>query len=101
MPHVAEMDRVDPVQLRYEGDVVAALAALRLVAIGSDAGDQDVLDLVLAGPVQDETLLEAAGHDRAAVAAWLALGARQGRVVRVAVGRDVGGDAAARWPDDR
>ena len=77
-----------------------ALRALRVVAVGPHAGQQDVLDLVLAGPVERERRLEARRQHRLAVARARPL-LRQRRVVGVAVRRDVGGDAAPRRPDDR
>ena len=81
---VAEVDRVDAVELDDEGDLAAALGAARVVAIGPDAGQQDVADLVLAGSVEDEGVVEARRQQRLAVARPAALGLGQRPVVGVA-----------------
>ena len=60
---VAEVDRVDAVELDDERDLAAALRALRVVAVRPHAREQDVVDLVLAGAVEHERRLEA-GRDR-------------------------------------
>ena len=49
MSDLAEMDRVQPVQLVSEGDLLSSGRALDVVAIGSDAGEEDVADLVQLG----------------------------------------------------
>ena len=49
----------------------------RVVAVGPDAGDQDLLDLVLAGAVEDERVVEARRQERRAVARRLPLALRQ------------------------
>ena len=82
MADVAEMDRVDPVELGHERDLAAALRAPRVVAVRPHARQEDVVDLVLARPVEHERGLEA-GRDRgAAVArepiAFFGLGASSG-----------------------
>ena len=86
---------------RREGDALAALRAARIVAVGADAGDEHVLDLVFAGPVQHEGAVEARRQQRPPVARWRALGSGQRLVVRVAEGDDVAGDPAPGRPDDR
>ena len=79
-----------------------ALRALRVVAIRPDAGQEDVADLVLARPVEDERLLEAAdGRSVEPSRDSAALRLRQRRVVGVAIGDDLAGDAAPGGPDDR
>ncbi len=98
---LAEVDRVQPVELDEERRLLAALGALRVVAVGPDARQEDVADLVLAGAVEDERLVERARQDRLAVTRALALGLRQRPVVRVRVGDDLAGDAATGRPDDR
>ena len=42
-------------------DALAALGALGVVAVRANAGDEDLLDLVLAGAVEDERRVEAGG----------------------------------------
>ena len=61
MPDVAEVHDVYAVQLHREGDVPAPFAAFVLVAERPDARDEDVLDLVLARPVEAERLFQADG----------------------------------------
>ena len=61
---VAEMDRVQAVELDDERGAPARALALGVVAVGPHAGQQDVLDLVLAGPVEDERRFEAASARR-------------------------------------
>ena len=56
---VAEVDRVQAVELDDERDLLAGLGALGVVAIGPDAGHEDLLDLVLARPVEDERVVQA------------------------------------------
>ncbi len=81
---VPEMDRVDAVDLDHERDALAVLRPTGVVAVGADAGDEHLLDLVLAGAVEDERLVEARRHERRPVARHLALGlaARDRRVIR-------------------
>ena len=98
---VAEMDRVQPVDLHDEGDLLAARRALGIVAIGADAGHEDVLDLVLARAVEDERVVQARRQEGVAVARRLALRARQPGVVGMAEGDDVAGDPPAGRADDR
>src|SRR5450759_4718063 len=101
MADVAEMDHVDAVEFHDEGDVAAALRALVLIPESPYAGDQDVLDLVFAGTIKDEGILEAARQQRAAVARESPLGLGVRRVVGVTVGDDLAGDAPTRGADDR
>ena len=77
VPDVPEVDRVEAVELDDERGLAAPLLALRVVAVGADAGHQDVADLVLAGSVEDERVLDARRQDRLAVARDLALGPAQ------------------------
>ena len=98
---VAEVDRVDAVDLDDERDLLAGLGAAGVVAIGPDAGDQDLLDLVLARAVEHERVIEAGRQQRLPVARVLALGPRQRAIVGVAEGDDVAGDPAPGRPDDR
>ena len=95
------MDRVEAVELDEERGLLAALGALGVVAVRPDAGEQDVADLVLAGPVEDERVVERARQHRLAVARALALRLRQRSIVGVRVGDDLAGDAAPGRPDDR
>ena len=101
MPDVAEMDDVHAVQFHDERDVTTAFQAFVLVAERTHSCDQDVLDLVFAGPVEDEGILQAAWQQRAAVARKPTLGPRVRRVVRMAVGDDLAGDTPTCWADDR
>src|SRR5258708_910519 len=101
MPDLAEMDRVQAVDLDDEGGLLAGLDAMSVIAIGPDASHQDLLDLVLARPVQHECALQAGGQERAAIPRMLAFGAGQRGVVRVAEGDDVATDPASRRPHDR
>ena len=101
MADLAEVDRVHPVELDDERDLLAALRALRVVAVGPDAGQEHVADLVLARPVEDERVLERGRQERRAVARALALGLGQRPVVRMGVRDDLAGDPAAGRPDDR
>ena len=64
---LAEVDGVDAVDLDDEGDALAVLRAARVVAVGADAGDEDLLDLVLAGPVEDEGVVQARRQEGLAV----------------------------------
>ena len=98
---LAEVDRVEPVELDEEGGLLAALRALGVVAVRPDAGQQDVADLVLAGPVEDERVVERAREDGLAVARALALGLWQRPVVGMGVRDDLAGDPASGRPDDR
>ena len=98
---VAEVDRVHARRARRERDLLAALRAPRVVTVGPHAGEEDFLDLVLARAVEDERVIQAGWQERLAVARALALRPRQRRVVGVAEGDDVAGDAASGRPDDR
>ena len=71
---LAEVDRVDSVDLDDERDALAVLGALGVVAVRANAGDEDLLDLVLAGAVEDECRVEAGGDERGPVPGQLALG---------------------------
>ena len=51
---LAEVDGVDPVDLDHERDALAVLRPARIVAVRPHAGDEDLLDLVLARAVEDE-----------------------------------------------
>ena len=64
---LAEVDRVQPVELDEERGLLAAVGALRVVAVRPDAGQQDVADLVLARTVEDERGIQRAREDRLAV----------------------------------
>ena len=97
---VAEVDDVDAVELDHEGDVPAALRPALVVAEGPHAGDEDVLDLVLARAVEDERLLQARRQVGRAVAGRPSLRPRQRGVVGVAERDDVAGDPASGRPDD-
>src|SRR5450759_4644310 len=101
MADVAEMDHVYAIEFHDEGDVPAALRALVLIPEGPYAGDQDVLDLVFAGTIKDEGILEAGRQQRAAVARESPLGLGVRRVVGVTVGDDLAGDAPTCGADDR
>ena len=68
MADVAEMDHVDAVKLHDEGDVLAAFLAPVLIPERAYAGDEDVLDLVLTGAVENEGILQAGRQQSAAVA---------------------------------
>ena len=59
---------MDAVDLDGERDLLAALGAARVVAVGPDAGDEDFLDLVLARAVEDERVVQAGRQERLAVA---------------------------------
>ena len=98
---VAEVDRVQAVELDDERDLLARLGALGVVAIGPHAGDEDLLDLVLAGTVEDERVVEARRQVGVAVARELALRPGELVVVGVAERDDVAGDAAPGRADDR
>ena len=98
---VAEVDRVHAVDLDDERDLLAGLGAAGVVAIGPDAGDQDLLDLVLTGTVEHERVIEAGREERAPVARLLALRSGERSIIGVAEGDDVAGDPAAGRPDDR
>ena len=102
MADVAEVDGVDAVDLDHERHALAALGAADVVAIGPDAGDQHLLDLVLAGAVEDERVVQAGREERRAVARQpaLRLALASGRVIGMAEGDDVAGDAAAGRSDD-
>ena len=76
-PMSPEVDRVQAVELDDERDLLAGLGALRVVAVGPDAGQEDVLDLVLARAVEDERVVKARRQQRVTVARRLALGPRQ------------------------
>ena len=97
---VAEMDRVDAVDLDHERDLLAGLGAARVVAVGPDPGHQDFLDLVLARPVEHERVIEARRQQRLPVARGLerrlALALRQRSIVGMAEGHDVAADPAPR-----
>src|SRR5579862_4927263 len=97
---VTQVDRVHLVQLDHERGLPAVVVAALVVAVGPDSGQEDVPDLVFAGSIEDEGVLEAAGNERLAVTRRGALGPRQRGIVGVAVGHDLGGDSAARRPDD-
>ena len=56
---VAEMHRVHAVDLDHERGLLAVLDALRVVAVGPNPRDEDLLDLVLAGAVEHERVVEA------------------------------------------
>jgi hypothetical protein len=92
---VAEVDRVEPVELDRERRLLAPLLATSIVAIRPHASQQDVADLVLAGTLENERGLEAGREHGRPVPGPDPLGAGQGRVVRVADGDDVTGDPAA------
>ena len=98
---VAEVDGVDAVDLDDERDLLAGLGAAGVVAVGPDAGDQDLLDLVLARAVEHERGVQAGRQERATVARLLALGPRERAIVGVTEGDDVAGDPTAGRPDDR
>jgi hypothetical protein len=98
---VAEMNDVDAVQFHGEGHVAAAFFAAVIVAEGSDAGDQDILDFILARTVETEGLFQAAGDNRAAVPRRPTPGLGQRRIVGMAVGHDVAGDPATRRANHR
>ena len=71
------------------------VGAAGIVTVGPNPVEQDFLDLVLAGCVKDEGVVEARWKNRHAVARPLALGPlalRRGRIVRMAVGDDVPAD---------
>ena len=70
---VAEVDGVDAIDLDDEGDLLARFGPAGVVAIGPDAGDEDLLDLVLAGAVEHERAVQARRQERAPVARMLAL----------------------------
>ena len=68
MTDVPEVDGVDAVDLDREGDLLAGLGAARIVPVRPDAGDQDLLDLVLARSVEDERVVEARRQERSPIA---------------------------------
>jgi hypothetical protein len=54
---------MEPVELDHERGALATALALGVVAVRADAGQEDVADLVLAGPVHGERRLEARRDD--------------------------------------
>ena len=102
---VTEMNDVKPVELIDEACVVAAFLAELLVAEGAHPGHEDLVDVVLAGRIEQESRFEA-GRNRQTVApfssgrASLRRGGRGRQTkgwlpVRMAVGDDVGSEAAS------
>ena len=80
---VPEVDRVDAVDLDDEGDLLARFGPTGVVAVGPHAGDEDLLDLVLARPIEHERgrpgLTAAACDRRATACPWPAgVGDRRG-----------------------
>ena len=65
---LAEVDRVNPIELDDERGLLARLGAPRVVTIGPNSRDEDLLDLVLARPVEDERVVETRREKRQAVA---------------------------------
>ena len=62
-----------PVELDDERDLLAAVCAPGVIAVGPDACEQDLLDLVLAGAVEREGVLQAGREERLPIARRLAL----------------------------
>jgi hypothetical protein len=91
---------VEAVELDDERGLAPPLLALRIVAVGPDPGHQDVADLVLAGRVQDERVLDAGRQDGLPVAGHLALGPAHGGVIGVRERDDLGGHPPTRGTHD-
>src|SRR6478752_6169938 len=92
---------MDAIDFDDEGDLFPGLGTTRVVAVRSDAGDQDLLDLVFAGAVEDERVVEARREEGLPVARGLALGPGERPIIGVAEGDDVAADPAPGRPDDR
>ena len=73
MADLAEVDRVQPVELDEERDLLAAIGSLGVVAVRPDPGQENVPDLVLTGAVEDERILQRARQERRPVAGANAL----------------------------
>ena len=94
---VAEVDRVDAIDFDDEGDLLARFGPAGVVAIGPDARDQDLLDLVLARDRRGRTRSSRLdGRSVCPSRECLPLARGSGAIVGVAEGDDVTGDPAAR-----
>ena len=93
------VDRVKAVDLDQEGGL--QFSAASVVPVGPHAGTADLLDLVLAGAVQDERVFEAQRKEGLAITGRPALGARQRVVVEVTERDHIAADPTAGRADNR